>query len=171
MLPSSYPATKREPLKSNATLRAFVGLSGFIRKSTVASRLARKLGYANLESGAIYRALALKAIEWDTSFDDEAALAGPEHLGTGGTGVGDLPLGDDPQRAKIMLRRNDANVTSRIFNTRQIFPSAKSAVWSSCLGAVQCCDRASAISWANPARGGDRRGRDCDCSAAHNCCA
>ncbi len=43
-------------------------------KSTIASRLARKLGYANLESGAMYRALALKAIEWDTSFDDEAAL-------------------------------------------------------------------------------------------------
>ena len=43
-------------------------------KSTIASRLARKLGYANLESGAMYRALALKAIEWDLSFDDEAAL-------------------------------------------------------------------------------------------------
>ncbi len=43
-------------------------------KSTVASRLARKLGYVNLESGAMYRALALKAIEWDISFDDEAAL-------------------------------------------------------------------------------------------------
>src|SRR5713226_2899791 len=44
-------------------------------KSTIASRLARKLGYVNLESGAMYRALALKAIEWDISFDDEAALA------------------------------------------------------------------------------------------------
>jgi cytidylate kinase len=43
-------------------------------KSTIASRLARKLGYVNLESGAMYRALALKAIKWDTSFDDEAAL-------------------------------------------------------------------------------------------------
>jgi cytidylate kinase len=43
-------------------------------KSTIASRLARKLGYVNLESGAMYRALALKAIEWDVSFDDEAAL-------------------------------------------------------------------------------------------------
>src|ERR1700732_1676097 len=43
-------------------------------KSTIASRLARKLGYVNLESGAMYRALALKAIESDTSFDDEAAL-------------------------------------------------------------------------------------------------
>jgi cytidylate kinase len=43
-------------------------------KSTIASRLARKLGYVNLESGAMYRALALKAIERDASFDDEAAL-------------------------------------------------------------------------------------------------
>jgi CMP/dCMP kinase len=43
-------------------------------KSTIASRLARKLGYVNLESGAMYRALALKAIKNDLSFDDEAAL-------------------------------------------------------------------------------------------------
>src|ERR1700758_633748 len=43
-------------------------------KSTIASRLARKLGYVNLESGAMYRALALRAIEWDASFDDEDAL-------------------------------------------------------------------------------------------------
>jgi cytidylate kinase len=43
-------------------------------KSTIASRLARKLGYVNLESGAMYRALALKAIDNDASLDDEAAL-------------------------------------------------------------------------------------------------
>jgi cytidylate kinase len=43
-------------------------------KSTIAARLARKLGYVNLESGAMYRALALRAIEWDISFDDEEAL-------------------------------------------------------------------------------------------------
>jgi CMP/dCMP kinase len=43
-------------------------------KSTIASRLARKLGYVNLESGAMYRALALKAIERDVSFDDTPAL-------------------------------------------------------------------------------------------------
>ena len=43
-------------------------------KSTIASRLARKLDYVNLESGAMYRALALKAIDRDTSFDDEPAL-------------------------------------------------------------------------------------------------
>jgi cytidylate kinase len=43
-------------------------------KSTIASRLARKLGYVNLESGAMYRALALKAIDNDLSLDDEPAL-------------------------------------------------------------------------------------------------
>ncbi len=43
-------------------------------KSTIASRLARKFGYLNLETGAMYRALALKAIETDVSFDDENAL-------------------------------------------------------------------------------------------------
>src|ERR1700728_4162261 len=48
-------------------------------KSTIASRLARKLGYVNLESGAMYRALALKAIEQDLSFDDEAALVKLAH--------------------------------------------------------------------------------------------
>jgi len=48
-------------------------------KSTIASRLARKLGYANLESGAMYRALALKAILSDLSFDDEAALVKLAH--------------------------------------------------------------------------------------------
>ena len=43
-------------------------------KSTIAARLARDLGYINLESGAMYRALALKAIEQDLALDDEAAL-------------------------------------------------------------------------------------------------
>jgi CMP/dCMP kinase len=48
-------------------------------KTTIASRLARKLGYVNLESGGMYRALALKAIEWDVGFEDEAALVQLAH--------------------------------------------------------------------------------------------
>ena len=48
-------------------------------KSTVAARLARQLGYINLESGAMYRALALKAIENDLSLDDEDALVKLAH--------------------------------------------------------------------------------------------
>src|SRR5579864_5331047 len=61
-----------QPTKRRLTI-AIDGPAG-AGKSTIASRLARKLGYVNLESGAMYRALALKAIQQDTSFEDEAAL-------------------------------------------------------------------------------------------------
>jgi len=44
-------------------------------KSTVASLLARRYNYINIETGAMYRALALKALETGVSLDDEAALA------------------------------------------------------------------------------------------------
>ncbi len=43
-------------------------------KSTIAQRLARELGYVNLETGAMYRALGLKAIEHKVAFDSEADL-------------------------------------------------------------------------------------------------
>ena len=45
-------------------------------KSTLAAHLARRFGYLNLETGAMYRALALKAIESDFSFDEEEPLLG-----------------------------------------------------------------------------------------------
>jgi cytidylate kinase len=43
-------------------------------KSTIAAHLAKRLGYVNLESGAMYRALALKAIEENVPQNDEAQL-------------------------------------------------------------------------------------------------
>lgn len=43
-------------------------------KSTVAAHLARHFGFLNLETGAMYRALALKAIQNDIGMDDEADL-------------------------------------------------------------------------------------------------
>jgi len=43
-------------------------------KSTLARHLARRFGFLNLESGAMYRALALQALESATPLDDEAAL-------------------------------------------------------------------------------------------------
>ena len=44
-------------------------------KSTLASLLARKYNYTNIETGAMYRALALKAIEKSISLDDAGKLA------------------------------------------------------------------------------------------------
>ena len=43
-------------------------------KSTLAAHLARRFGFLNLETGAMYRALALKAIEGDLDLDEEAPL-------------------------------------------------------------------------------------------------
>ena len=73
----SKPASiRKEAGNSGAPRKLIIAVDGpaGAGKSTIASRLARKLGYVNLESGAMYRALALKAIEHDLSFDDEKAL-------------------------------------------------------------------------------------------------
>jgi len=43
-------------------------------KSTLAAHLARHFGFLNIETGAMYRALALKAIEGDIAFDEEESL-------------------------------------------------------------------------------------------------
>lgn len=43
-------------------------------KSTLAAHLARRFGFVNLETGAMYRALASKAIDRDLDLDDEASL-------------------------------------------------------------------------------------------------
>ena len=44
-------------------------------KSTLAALLARRYNYTNIETGAMYRALAFKAIEDGVSLDDEKKLA------------------------------------------------------------------------------------------------
>src|SRR5207302_1155754 len=62
------PAQKARPL-----VIAIDGPAG-AGKSTLAARIARKHGYINIETGAMYRALALKAIRSDLSFDDGKVL-------------------------------------------------------------------------------------------------
>jgi CMP/dCMP kinase len=69
----SAPATPPETKKRQRPVIAIDGPAG-AGKSTLAAHLARRFGFLNLETGAMYRALALKAIENDYAFDEEAPL-------------------------------------------------------------------------------------------------
>jgi cytidylate kinase len=86
-------------------------------KSTIASRLARKLGYVNLESGAMYRALALKAIERDASFDDEPALlklAESSHIRLEPTIGGNRTILDSRDVSSRIRERDVTEAASRV---------------------------------------------------------
>ena len=66
-----------EPTQSGTRrLRPVIAIDGpaGAGKSTLASHLARRFGFLNLETGAMYRALALKALEDTTALDDESSL-------------------------------------------------------------------------------------------------
>lgn len=70
----SEPLTTASPAqKRQRPVIAIDGPAG-AGKSTLAAHLARRFGFLNLETGAMYRALALKAIENDLAFDEEAPL-------------------------------------------------------------------------------------------------
>lgn len=71
-------------------------------KSTLAAHLARRFGFLNLETGAMYRALALKAIENDLDFDEEAPLL---------TLVGHTSITLEPHRDgnRVLLDKHDVS--------------------------------------------------------------
>jgi len=74
-------------------------------KSTLAALLARRYNYNNIETGAMYRALAFKATEDGVPLDDEkklAALAAQSRI----------ELAPDPEGNRVLLDGND--VTERL---------------------------------------------------------
>ena len=71
-------------------------------KSTIAARLARKLGYVNLESGAMYRAIALKALQQQVSLEDPEAL---RHLAAGTA----IQLEPQPDGNRVLLDGRDVS--------------------------------------------------------------
>ena len=78
MQPPQTPEASKQPdapapKKREHPVIAIDGPAG-AGKSTLAAHLARRFGFLNLETGAMYRALALKAIENDYAFDEEAPL-------------------------------------------------------------------------------------------------
>ncbi len=73
-MPSTSASSKQsEPVRRQQPIIAIDGPAG-AGKSTLAAHLARRFGFLNLETGAMYRALALKAIENDYAFDEEQPL-------------------------------------------------------------------------------------------------
>jgi len=64
------------PTLSEAQRKMIVAIDGpaGAGKSTIARHLARHFGLLNLETGAMYRAFALKALEEDVSLNDSKAL-------------------------------------------------------------------------------------------------
>jgi cytidylate kinase len=60
-------------MKSTRFVVAIDGPAG-AGKSTVASRIAARFGLVNMETGAMYRAFALKALQTNTNTEDAAAL-------------------------------------------------------------------------------------------------
>jgi CMP/dCMP kinase len=77
-------------------------------KSTLAAHLARKFGFLNLETGAMYRALALKAIENDLSFDEE-----PELLEL----AGETRIALQPQMEGNLVLLDSVDVSRRVRDT------------------------------------------------------
>jgi len=74
--PNPLDSTSSQKVSSPRRDRPIIAIDGpaGAGKSTLAAHLARRFGFLNLETGAMYRALALKAIENDLDFDDEAPL-------------------------------------------------------------------------------------------------
>ena len=74
-------------------------------KSTLAALLARKYNYTNIETGAMYRALAFKAMEHGVALDDGAKLAALAQQSL-------IELVPQPEGNRVLL--DGADVTERL---------------------------------------------------------
>ena len=74
-------------------------------KSTLAALLARKYNYTNIETGAMYRALAFKAIDKGVSLDDEKKLAALAEQSQ-------IELKPNPEGNRVLL--DNVDVTERL---------------------------------------------------------
>lgn len=81
-------------------------------KSTVGRALARRLGYVFLDTGAMYRALALKALRTGTEQDDAPGLAALAH---------DIRIGLEDEGRRILLDGEDVSADLR---TREVSQAA-----------------------------------------------
>ncbi len=108
----SFPAPRQSPGSTNHIL-AIDGPAG-AGKSTLAARMAERFSLLNIETGAMYRAFALKAVTLGIALDDAAALA---HLSEQTT----IELLPDAAGNRVLLDGDD--VTARL-RTRSISDGA-----------------------------------------------
>ncbi len=74
-------------------------------KSSVSKEVARRLGAAFLDTGAMYRALTFACLEGGTDLEDEAAV-------TGAVKAASVEIGTDPDHEQVLV--NGADVTATI---------------------------------------------------------
>ena len=112
--PASSPSSAHASGQARPRTRPVIAIDGpaGAGKSTVAAHLARRFGFLNLETGAMYRALALKAIDSDLDFDEQ----GPLLALAGHTSIQLEPLRDGNRvlldKRDVSRRIRDADVTS-----------------------------------------------------------
>lgn len=99
------------PHRPRGLVIAIDGPSG-AGKSTVGRALARRLGYVFLDTGAMYRALALKALRTSTALDDATGLASLAH---------DIRIGIEDEGRRILLDGEDVSAELR---TREVSAAA-----------------------------------------------
>ena len=105
---------------------AIDGPSG-VGKSTLGKALARRLGYLFIDSGAVYRAVARKALDTETPLDDAAALAriaGDAEIRFEG-GPDDLRVFLDGREVTAEIRLPEASRASSVI---AVIPEVREAV-------------------------------------------
>ncbi len=79
-------------------------------KSTVARQLARRLGFTMIDTGAIYRSVALAARRAQVAWDDDAGL---RSLLEAGLGLTFLPVPDADDAQRVLLKGQDVSAAIR----------------------------------------------------------
>lgn len=98
--------------KRSRVLVAIDGPAG-AGKSTVARLLADRLGFVLVDTGAIYRSVALAASRKSVAFDDEPAVATvAEDLARAG-GISLVPAPETPSGVRVLLLGEDVSIAIR----------------------------------------------------------